>query len=93
MIGESLSPILEDIEDLILEHQVMMGEKPNFTEGALIASVTIFASCLMDKIWELQEREGIDMEHRLAMVKQAGEDIRKIVRTYADVDVVKMLEE
>jgi hypothetical protein len=43
-------------------------------------------SAMMDKIWELQSKEEIDMNTRGEMAKKCGEDIRRIVKVYTDID-------
>ena len=43
-------------------------------------------SVLMDKIWELQQSEKIDMKDRENMVQKAGEDVRALIKTYTNID-------
>ncbi len=90
MIGTKISPILEEIEDTLLEFEANVGMKPNFTDDGFRAGIKIFSSVLMDKIWELQEDENISIEDRIKMVQKVGEDIRKLVKTYTDIDTHKL---
>ncbi len=86
ILGEVLSPILSEIELTLLEYEASGGLKPNFTNEGFRAGIKIFMSVLMDKIWELQENEKMDMEDRLNMANMVGEDLRKVIKTYTDID-------
>jgi hypothetical protein len=90
MIGKKLSPIFEEIEQTILEFEVNTPLPPEYTEGALRAATKIFMSVLMDKMWELQEVESMSIKDRCNMAVKAGEDIRKLVKTYTDRDTYNM---
>ena len=86
MIGKKLNPILEEIEQTLWEFESMDGGKPNYNIEGFRGGVKIFMSVLMDKIWELQNDENIPMEHRLNMANKAGEDVRKLIKTYTNID-------
>ena len=86
MIGEKISPILEEIELALWEFEASIGDKPNYSEGGFRAAIKIFMSAMMDKIWELQSDENMSMEDRVNMVQKCGEDVRKIVKTYSNID-------
>jgi len=86
MIGEKISPILEEIELTLWEFEASIGDKPNYSEGGFRAAIKIFMSAMMDKIWELQSDENMSMEDRVNMVQKCGEDVRKIVKTYSNID-------
>jgi hypothetical protein len=92
MIGEKLSPILCEIEDTLLEFEASKAEKSNFTKEAFRASIKIFTSAMMDKMWELQEKELIDTDDRLKMAIDVGEEIRRLVKVYTDIDTHKIYE-
>ncbi len=90
MIGKKISPILEEIEITLFEFEANVGMKPEFTDDGFRAGIKIFSSVLMDKIWELQENENISIEDRINMVQKVGEDIRKLVKIYTDIDTHKL---
>jgi hypothetical protein len=50
-------------------------------------------SVLMDKIWNLQCNENMDMEDRVKMVEKAGNDIRNIIKIYTDIDTHELYKE
>jgi hypothetical protein len=86
MIGKKISPILEEIEDTLWEFEANNGQKPEFTIEGFRAATKIFMSVLMDKIWELQEDEKFIMPDRENMAQKAGEDVRKLIKTYTGID-------
>lgn len=86
MIGKKISPILSEIEDTLLEFEINKGGKPGYTTEGFRAAIKIFMSALMDRMWKLQYDEKMDINDRLKMVKKAGEDVRKLVKTYTDID-------
>ena len=85
-IGEKISPILIEIENTLLEFEANVGMKPGFTNEGFRAGIKIFMCVMMDKIWELQSNENMDMQDRINMVQKVGDDVRKLVKTYTDID-------
>ena len=90
-IGQKLSPILEEIEGTLLEAEAF-GDKPEYTQNGFRAAVKIFMSALMDKMWDVQEKEKLDMTDRANMATKSGEEIRKLIKTYTDIDTFKFYE-
>ncbi len=87
MIGKKLSPILNEIENTLWEFEAEeLTSKPNYTKEGFRGATKIFMSVMMDKIWELQEDEKITMEDRINMVTKCGEDVRKLIKTYTNID-------
>lgn len=86
MIGKKISPILVEIEDMLFEFEVNKGLPPEYTDEGFRAAIKIFASALMDKIWILQSDEKMDMKDRINMALKVGDDIRKMVKTYTNID-------
>jgi len=86
MIGKQISPILEEIEGTLLEFEANRGIKPEFTIEGFRAGVKIFMSVMMDKMWELQEKESMDMGVREKMAENLGKEVRALVKTYVDLD-------
>lgn len=82
-LGEKISPILVEIENTLLENYET---KPGFDDEGFRASVYIFQSALLDKMWELQEKEGIQIETRADMTTKCGESIRSLIKTFTDID-------
>ena len=86
MLGEQLNPILLEIEDIILEFEAELSNKPNYSLEGFRAATKIFMSTIMDKLWELQEADKISQEDRENMATKCGEDLRKFIKTYTDID-------
>ena len=84
--GEKISPILVEIEEAMWEKDFNNPEIPNYTTEAFRASIKIFMSLMLDKMWRLQESEKIDSKDRQNMARKLGEDIQKLVKTYTGVD-------
>jgi len=90
MIGEKISPILVEIEETLWEYEAYSGLKPCYTPEGFRAAIKIFMSALMDCMWDLQEKESIPIEDRGKMATKAGNEVRKIVKTYTNIDTRKM---
>jgi hypothetical protein len=90
MIGKALSPVLVEIEDSLWEFEANCKMKPQFTQEGFRATVKIFMCAMMDKIYDLQENEGIDFETRCKMAEQCGHDLKKLVKTYTNIDTKKL---
>ena len=86
MIGKRLSPILTEIEMTILEHEVHRATKPEYTIDAFRAATKIFMSCMLDKIWELQNKDKMEQSDRENMATKCGEDVRHLIKVYTGID-------
>ena len=86
MIGKRLSPILVEIEHVIIEHEAYNNVKPEYTDEAFRAGIKIFMSVMIDKSYELMERENISLEDSCNMSEAIGQDIRKLIKQYTDID-------
>jgi hypothetical protein len=86
MIGKKLSPILSEIESTLMEFEINVAKPPEYTDEGFRASVRIFLSAMLDKMWKLQEDEGIDINTRADMAEKLGSEIRNIVRVYTNID-------
>lgn len=93
MLGEKLSPIFEEIELAILEFDANAGLQPKYTDKAFRAICKIFMSGMVDKTWDLMEREDIPMNQREEMSKKLGEEIHILIKTYTDFNTFKMYSE
>jgi hypothetical protein len=85
-ITERLSRLLVHIEDAMWEHEITKGTPIDLSNDGFRASIKIFAAGMLAKIWELQQKEGLDLTDRAAMSAKCGEEIRKLVKTYTDIE-------
>ncbi len=86
MIGEKLSSVLSEIESALIEFEANVARPPEYTNEGFRAAVRIFLSAMLDKMWKLQEDEGIDINTRADMAEKLGNELRNIVRIYTNID-------
>lgn len=90
MIGKKISPILVEIEETLLEFELHRGIKPNYTMDGFRASIKIFMSAVMDKMWELQSNENLTIDDKCAMAQKLGEELRKLIKIYTNIDTFEL---
>jgi hypothetical protein len=81
-------PILKEIATGLLEVAEI---KPNYSDDAMLNATLIFQSVFMDKIYDNQNFDNMDMEDRIKMVQTAGEELRKLIHTYTGLDLHKLV--
>lgn len=80
---------LECIANDLLEQnaEAIGGEaKPNYSNRDFMNTIIIFHNALIDKMYDNQDRDGMDIEDRLKMAESCGEQLRKIIHTYTGLD-------
>lgn len=92
MIGKELSPILVEIENNLWLFEANNTSKPDYTIEGFRAGIKIFMSVLLDKMWELQVEENIPFEARADMAEKLGAEIRRIIKTYTNIDTHELYE-
>ena len=60
--------------------------KPNYTNRDFINTLIIFQTALMDKMYDNQEYDKMNIKNRLNMVESCGLELRKLVHTYTGLD-------
>jgi len=60
--------------------------KPNYTNREFMNCLIIFQTSLMDKMYDNQEYDKMDVENRLKMANQCGLDLRKLIHIYTGLD-------
>jgi hypothetical protein len=75
---------LEQLANDILNNH---GKKPNLTNRDFFNCVLIFQNAVMDKMYDLQEREKMDLETKVHMTNNCGQSIHKLVKTYTNLDL------
>ena len=86
-VGQRLSPVLEEIEDMLWEFELFCpGIRPKYTTEGFRASIKIFASGLLDKMWIYEDKNKVPLKDRKRCAEKAGQDIRKIVKKYTGID-------
>ena len=85
-IGEKISPILAEIEDVLWEHEATLATKPEFTVAGLRASIKIFAACVLDAMFSKLTLEKKSLEDMEKYATACGNEIRDLVFKYTGID-------
>ena len=80
---------LEILATFYLENN---GIKLDFSKRDFMNAVIVFNTAIMDKLWENQEFDNMPMEEREKMAFKCGEDLRKLIFTYTNLDTHKIEE-
>ena len=83
---------LEEIaNDLLTQNAEAKGNenKPNYTNRQFMNAVIIFQTALMDKMYDNQNYDEMDVENRLKMAESCGLELRKLIHTYTGLDLHK----
>lgn len=92
MIGKDISSILVKIEILLWSHEIYEKKRPDYSIEGFRAATKIFMSVILDKMWELQEKENMSIENRKKMAEKAGNDLKNLIKVYTDIDTFKFYE-
>lgn len=66
--------------------------KPNYSNRDFMNTLIIFQTALMDKMFDNQDYDKMDLEKRCDMANQCGLDLRKLIHTYTGLDTHKVEE-
>ena len=66
--------------------------RPNYTNRDLMNTIIIFQAALMDKMFDYQDSDEMDMEDRYKMARSCGSELRRLVHTYTGLDTHKVEE-
>lgn len=78
--------------ELIANKMLASEEKPNYSNRDFLNTVIIFQSALMDKMYEVQERENMDLKDRMKMAEVCGKELKKFIHTYTGLDTYQIEE-
>jgi hypothetical protein len=92
MIGKQISPILVEIEETLWEFEAEAKMKPEYSLEGFRATVKIFMSAILDKMWEIQNWDNMQFENREIMAEKAGQELRKFIKTFTGVDTHQLYE-
>ncbi len=81
-------PILKEIAAGFFENA---GNKPNFSNDALLDATFIFQTVLFDKVHDLQTDEKMKLKHGLEMAESLGNELRKLIKVYTNLDTVELV--
>lgn len=66
--------------------------KPNYTNREFMNCLIIFQTALMDKMYDNQDYDKMNLKERSNMATQCGLDLRKLIHTYTGLDTHKFEE-
>jgi hypothetical protein len=88
---KELEFIASDILDQNAEAEGNEG-KPNYSNRDFMNALIIFQTALMDKMFDNQDYDKMDLENRSKMATKCGLDLKKLVHTYTGLDTHKIEE-
>jgi len=65
-------------------------EKPNYSNRDFMITSLIFQTALMDKMYNNQDYDKMDLENRSKMATKCRLDLRKLIHTYTGLDTHKI---
>ena len=87
MIGEKLSPILEEIDNACWDFKLAQpNTKPDFTTNGFRAAISIFMFAMMDKSFENMEIKGLTQAEANLESTKLGQELRQMVLQYTGID-------
>ena len=80
--------------DILNQNSEAVGNenKPNYSNRDFMNCVIIFQNALMDKMYDNQDYDKMSLEDRMNMTFKCGEDLRKLIFTYTNLDTHKIEE-
>lgn len=60
--------------------------KPNYSNRDFMNATIIFQTALMDKMFDNQDYDGMNIEDRMNMAESCGNELRKLIHTYTGLD-------
>ena len=62
------------------------GLKPNYSNRDFMNTLLIFQVALMDKMYNNQDYDEMDLDNRMKMALNCVEELRKLIHTYTGLD-------
>ena len=78
--------------DILHQNSVAKGmeNKPNYSNRDFMNIIIIFQTALMDKMWDNQDFDKMDMQNRGKMAEKCGQDLHDFIFTYTGLDTHKV---
>jgi hypothetical protein len=75
-----------ELNHIAIELLKQNGQKPNYSNFDFFGVINIFQTALMDKMFDNQDFDKMEMDDRINMANKCGEDLRKLIHTYTGLD-------
>lgn len=78
--------------DLLIQNASAKGDenKPNYSNRDFMNATIIFQTALMDKMYDNQNYDGMNMDDRMKMAESCGSALHKLIHTYTGLDLHKV---
>jgi small-conductance mechanosensitive channel len=91
IIGKNLSEDLIIIEDIIWDAEYKNpNEQFKFTEEGFRASIKIFMANMLDKTWNLQEKNKLPQKERIKQAEEIGKALKDLVKKYTNINTLTL---
>jgi len=90
---EEIKNILEKAICDVATATIKINQPIGYSDRALLDSLLIFQSVLMEKIYENQNYDDMGLKDRCDMVEHCGNELKKLIHTYTGIDTFKLVEE
>ena len=81
---------LEIIATSILNQNAEGATKQNYSNRDFMNTLIIFQTALMDKMYNNQDYDKMDLKNRSEMAIKCGMELRKLIHTYTGLDTHKI---
>jgi len=82
-----------DFEAAIIASSNMFVDRLNNGDGPMglsvdgfLAATNVFANCMGEMMWNLQQAEGMDLADRENMADKLGKEIRRLINVYTGIE-------
>lgn len=65
--------------------------KPNFSNDALLDALLIFQTVFTDKVFDCMQEDGSSFDNQCKKIESAGNEIRKLIKVYTNLDIVELV--
>lgn len=89
-IGRRLSPIYEEIEKILWEHEATFGTRPEYTIAGFRGAVKIFSSAMCDAAFVKMRHEGKSLEDMEREATDIGNEIMDLISRHTGIDSVEL---
>lgn len=76
----------KELEIIANDLLIQDGEKPNYSNRDFMNAIIIFQTALMDKMFDNQNFDGMEVEERMKMAESCRSELRKLIHTYTGLD-------